>query len=194
MLSQPLRKHHREDILKQLLKGKFEKQEEALKEELFDLAEECYNRVYDKKTIDQMESLPDGWLHLNNDVSVRFGEKERYYDHIKLRENKRFLSKHRYSCHLVLDDQDPLFDKYEKIRDKKSELSEKRNKIRAEVNSILNSHNTTLQLIKSWPEIESIVHQVCGEVVKNKAKYHVPATVIDSLNEQLGLPPENEAE
>lgn len=189
MKSQKLSTDKRDAIALKLLDKKFADIEAEIQKKKYAFNLEIYNSIYDEATRRKMNRLPKGWLPEKDEFAVYF-EGGAYGGRCRpdLEKPKRFLHKHEslYVPIKAFDSSTEIHKKHEDISKEIEDSREERKKMNREVWAILNSANTTKQLIELWPEIEDIVK----ELFDNEASvsgYNLPAVNMADINKKLGL-------
>lgn len=148
------------------------------------LAEKLYIRMFSKKEHELMATLPDGWLPENNKIYAKTSSYGWHYMYFEGDICKRFLDNRGIQYDLEKDK--VMMDAVLKYIHECEDIRAEEAKAKREVWAILGSVTTSGKLIKVWPEIESVVEDVCGAYA---VEAKVPAVInAKELNEKFDLP------
>ena len=138
-------------IRKHVLAKLFDKRKEQLKKREAKLADMIYNAVFDKKTRDLMNSLPDGFLSCDIGISGRFNGQYGYFKFIEL---KRFPYK---SEDIRFDVDHRLTKTYMKFRDDQTSYNIDHQEALERIDGYLHSFRTVKKLLEAWPELSKVM-------------------------------------
>jgi hypothetical protein len=178
---------HRAAIRRTLISDKFHQREGRVKNLRATLALELYNDNFDAEQQTKMRELPRGWLPLVRSVQARIGTVDfgnelpggtplpvpyNYHAH---GENTRCLKVYGAEHHFA----GQLIEILEEERDIKTE----KERLTGEINGVLYSVTTSNKLVTVWPEIRSVVENICRTITTA----NLPAPRVADLNKALGL-------
>lgn len=172
----------RESVLHQLLKHRFEKEEQELKAAQEQLALDAYDMLLPEALRKQLEALPEGFVPTNTEVRVKFGD-TRYYSHLNFPKgvSKRVRSADNSKTFLLEPDH-PIYIRHFELEARESALKEAKDLARSQANAALNSVTTVAKLVSVWPEVAPFVQKYI-----DAPKPTLPALPIPSLNQMLNL-------
>lgn len=175
----------REDMLRVLMKGKFDDRATALCEVERALAKEVYEHELGEH-LEAVRALPKGWLETSSHIRVAvsgmqstlyFGDKTLF----------PMPSSMRWG-YANLPARSDLGKRVAQLRDDRRALEVERGELERETRAALYSFTTDKRLLEKWPEVESVLRDVTGD--RATATRNLPAIKVDSLNKRLGLPRE----
>lgn len=194
-----LTRHMRDTIVDRVIEDRFGAEHKAMERLRSELALACYNEHYPQPMRNRMDTLPDGWLPMNDEIGVKFGVEDRGYTQLSFNGYdhrhrptfdvpkdvvKRFIQADRQKgCVMALTQEHDLTVEFLRIHDEQELLAEARIKARIGVNSILNSATTVKKLLEVWPEVLPYLGDLAPAPPPK-----VPAVKIEELNAQLRLP------
>jgi hypothetical protein len=154
----------REDISKKVIRHRFLEEHQALIKQGAALAELIYNDVFKKKERELMESLPEGWLPTDNDISFQSssGYNRLYFNgkfyveglpNPALEEFRRFPKCRMSGAAKVYEAGEAIDKKIEELLDARKDFEERYAKTKRQVMASLNSVTTLGKLKSVWPEI-----------------------------------------
>lgn len=203
MKSATLTKYARERIVDKLITHKVNNDKNLKK--FFEDSKQFTNDVYEDlygKDIEKMDALPKGWLPETEYITVQLGDSRGYaqlyfsgysrFNNIRYSLLEKFCVKNTKRRILgnarskVYSVGDPLTHRYEDLQRMKKSIEEEYRTALATANSILNSVNTTKQLIETWPEVETFVREVFGTT----KPVYLPTIDLYSVNKKFDLPVE----
>ena len=173
----------RDKIIAALIENAFREPKERLTKKRYAFSEKVYNDLYDKKTRDAMQSLPEGWLIERDEFAIQFGEHSSGYCQRNLCEPKRFLARHACGVLKVYDNHHRFAVEHSELEAELYVLRDEKSRANAETRAVIYSCGTTARLKEVWPEIAGIVEQY--EPSGDESKAIVP--VLQDLNKKLGL-------
>lgn len=214
-MSNRLTNDMRGKIVNAVLEHKFNPQIIELANEYAGLANTVYLTAF-KKSLEQINSLPDGWLPTDTDIQIEFGAGKmlrlqfngcfthrygsRLVDGVYVHETdfhvfatypaavvKRFPANKKSSCVASFEARDKLSITYGKLENRKYDLISGFEKARADTAATIGRFTTIDKLLEVWPEIEPFTKGVAA-----KPKPQLPAVPVMKLNEMLGLPVDDE--
>lgn len=184
MSSVKLNNRLRNAISHDMLRHRFEKEEERVGKLFFNLADDVYNDVYVLDTRLQMQSLPKGWLPKASALSVQFGAGSSNF--VRLRfpngENRVVLTKHQSSCARRYADSHILTLRWIQYGDARDALKSARGEAQTEVAAILGSVTTTKRLAEIWPQAVPFIRNHISDENRN-----LPSVAIAQVNALLNL-------
>lgn len=178
----------------------------ALADDFGKLADQCYNALYSKKTREQMDEVPLGWLPTTSSLKYQFGD---ITNIASLSFAGTSMLEFETPCHLSFDALDErrreaehrlvqnrhagsgvveVFDanhrlsmKFTVLRHRRDELNEQAEQCRHTVRATLAKFTVVDKLVKEWEEIAPFVTEITG------SRPLVPAVPVDELNAALNL-------
>lgn len=189
--STKLSEYHRRHICENLLFSRFSKEKLAIKEGFTALGELIFHHVWDNTAQKKMNALPDGWLPSVKNIKARIGGVDAEFTLRKSRRvpYEKYSASYDGGCtnHIynspVKDC--PFVESFTALRDRHSLCHSQEIQAKSEINGILNSATTTGKLISIWPEIKTIVEEICCVSPPTL----LPAPQLQKLNAFLGLKP-----
>lgn len=177
MASPRITKVMREGIVKNTIEHTYNKEETALDEREYKLADKAYHVLYSKAQIAHMEALGERFINKNIVISVNLGGLR---NRLELKE-PRFMEDSQYCNPVVADGK--LREDIEKFFDDSKEHSEKVNRASVNLMAMLESVQSFKKLRAVWPEGEKFydMYDVDSE------KPGVPAVIVQDINKMLGL-------
>lgn len=198
-----LTKDLREAILTKIMHRGFYDRLIAQIEREKEWAEEVYQYLYGAD-LPLLAKVPERWLDRGGMISLKIGNEHTQISWtwgISSSTFRRILSPYEAHKTRILPCNvtglitahyfgygEPLAMKFEQIHDARNDLETAYKKAMAQANALLESVSTVSKLIKTWPEIESIVRDVLGQ-----EPAPVPSLPTEDLNKIFDLPPETKA-
>ena len=166
----------RDDIRSQLMKKAFSKKQELIAEAEFNVSQSLYDE-YIKEYQKYINKLPENWLTKRDYIYIR--DINGYLLSVQLRGN---IKTTRDLPSFQLKKEDRTQELLTKFLKQKEEFIKEKQTMDLEIKSVLNSVNTTQQLLKTWPEVE--------EFIPRDAERPITALAlpIKNLNKSIGLP------
>lgn len=215
-MSNRLTNNMRGCIVNAVLEHKFNPIIADLAKDFAALADDVYKIAF-RKTLAQIDALPEGWLPTDDDIQVEFGAGKmlrlnfngrftaRYgstvIDGVHVSEadlhsfasfpgavHKRFPANKKGVCVASFDARESLSLRYEELSNKKIDLISSFNKARTETGVAVGRFTTIDKMLEAWPEIEPFTKGIAAA-----PKPQLPAVPVVKLNEMLGLPVDAEA-
>lgn len=194
MASIKLNKVLRDNIVDRIIAHKFEQAGKDLNQRKSDLGVDLYYMRYTDAEQKKMNALPEGWLADGNHIKVRIPGRyhQCYYFHNADRIDISLRMPYDNSWepevgHAALD----LIEQYE---DDKQDHDEKLRSARCDATALLGSVTTVKRAIEIWPAAETFILDAVGVVGQHqKSNAPLPVVMVESLNEKLGLPPQEAA-
>jgi hypothetical protein len=197
----------RKSIKRELLKGKFVSEFDALYTDSAKLALDCYNTYFlneGKGTLAEIKHMPDGWLPEMDAIAVKvkgntqklhFNGYSRFLpwkvkedgaeDYSIKEEKRRFRQMDIYKTpQLNLKDHTALENRYHDLAKRGVDLKKQRESLEAEIQTVLLGATTTGKLCTIWPEIEPIIKKLTKTQAVSK---NLPVKLLNDLNQKLGL-------
>ena len=84
----------------------------------------------------------------------------------------------------IINSDDKDYVKYEKVLESHGDWLKERRNLNTEITTVLNSVNTTKQLIEVWPEVEKFLP---AHIADPNTGIKLPALKVSRLNEKLGI-------
>lgn len=197
----------RETLQERLIDHRFKERGRKLHERVARLAQACYARQYRSKVepgttkLDLIASLPSGWLPEEDSLRVQFAGTrfvELHFDGrfpgdygggLKTEEPKRrFPQEDANQCRLAVDAAHKLSETWDELSADIKLYREEKKLLEKEVEGVLGSVTTTGALVKAWPEVATFIKDLAPV-----ARPALPAPLIRSLNERLGIKPRKAA-
>lgn len=152
-----------------------------------ELSEYYYSQSVNSKLISKLEEKSvQPFLKKGEIILVQVAQ-EFYRLHLKEEKPLKDNSFHPKCC-LVLDKKPEIHEAYDKIGVEYSKYWDERCKFKSEVSGILDTVNTTRQLVELWPEIEKFLPAYLADPSKG---VQLPAIPTSRLNQKLGVKNEN---
>lgn len=194
MASIRLNKALRDDIIGRIIAHKFEEAGKDLRQRKSDLGTSLYNMRYTEAEQKKMNALPEGWLVDRNQIKVRIPGRyhQCYYFHNADRIDISLCMPYDNSWEPEVGH--PALDLIEKYEDDKQDHDESLKSARADITALLGSVTTVKKAIEIWPAAETFIMDAIGVVgQRQKSNAPLPVVMVESLNEKLGLPPQEAA-
>lgn len=189
----------REQITRAVLKHRFSAEITAVIKERAAFAEVVYNDIFKKSDRDAMQALPEGWLHNDNYISVKFSEGNFNYTNLNFNGSfsshinsiagiapetnyKRVPNKHSRGCAAVYAETSKIGTQYRDISNKIEALEQTIKEAESQLAAALSKATTIANLLKTWPEIEPFTKTFAT------VKANLPAIPTAKLNCILDLP------
>lgn len=172
----------RESVLRQLLKHRFEKEEQELKATQEQLALDAHDLLFPDALRKQLEALPEGFVPTAAYVRVKLGDTH-YYRHLEFPNDirKRVRSADHNKVFL-LEPGHPIYARLFELEAKESALKEAKGLARHQAKAVLYSVTTVAKLVSVWPEVTPFVQKFI-----DAPEPTLPALPIPSLNQMLSL-------
>lgn len=193
----------RNEVRLHLLQHRFAEEYEALRDRWASFADEVYRDVYGSQ-LELLESLPDGWVPVDGDLSVRIQGTEvtlyfngqpskwnRYGEAYEVGEvfgyrdavHRRVAHVHERGYAKVYEAKDVIAISYQKLENVTTDFKELFTKTSKEIGGILGSFAAVHTLREAWPEIGYFLDRY--QPVEKRV---LPAVRTAQLNELLRLP------
>lgn len=214
MPSVKLTTYTREIIATDIIYHKFTDPVAELVREYRALAGRVYDHAYSAADQAIMKNLRDGWLPKSDDITVEFaGEigraRLRFDGRTNMLRSGKISSMSRRAAEKIGDPgprlvpykanenvvcvvgrKEPLWRKMHALEWRRDKLKKEIEELYRSVDRTIRTFNTTKQLIEGWPQIEVFVRRHEGQKVPER---QLPSIPVQLLNEQLDLPPKQEA-
>lgn len=179
-----LSRDDRRNIRQHLMKRKFGPLQEALNRREEDLAMAVRAESYSASELEQMESLPKGWLPETDTIRGVFAG-QHVVLHLRGKKVRITANKSEYGMPLVnLEARHKLVQQVIDWLREKNELNREMGQLENELASVLGSVQTVPSLLKLWPELKDTIDEVLG---KRAVETKVLTLPIKKLNKALGL-------
>lgn len=173
----------RGQILKRLLEHRFSKEEADLAAAGLTLGGRVYLDVYDLALREQMAALPGGFLPLDNQMTVQFGN---HVVRVTLAQRHRLAYDHKgfHAVAKVYPPEHKLTLAWEELEARESDYHQRYQEARDLARAMLASVTTVKKLLEVWPEVEPFLKLTEAEAPDRT----LPVVPIEGLNARLGLP------
>lgn len=184
MATVKLSKNLRDKIRKRLLDKKFDPLLKKLKDEELAFYTRLHRELYTEADWKKMQALPKGWLPNAGHISFKFGSRYERYTAPGSAPSFLVRDEQRGNVLAVFDAKDPATEEYLNISDRLEKLIGERRTRGNEIDAITGSVTTLARLWEVWPEVQSATQDL--DITPKKTM--LPATQLDNLNKNLGLP------
>lgn len=183
-----LTKHHRQELERQLLQGRFDKRYQRLEALRIRLGISIYKAAFNRAERELLNRLPRGWVPRVDEVQASMNGTVQSFpvgDEVPIPANKQGRWNSNVPL-IVVDSKEHrrLYERYEAIQEEERLLNKEANEARSEIRAVLAGLNTAKQLKQHWPEIAHIVDAVVPE--KDKVSRAI-AVRTERVNELLGF-------
>ena len=180
MKSNRLTNYIKDTIIERVFTKVFGKRIEMLKKQKEIFADTCYEFRYDKKELNIMNELQvltnNNAFAKSNTISLHFGGR---YSNMKMSQYRPFFNND-FESKTKLTINHKLSIQWQKLQDEESDINSEKKKLGQEIRSLLNSVNTTKQLLEVWPESEIFLK---GLIEPNGKM--LPMVQVKTLNEVI---------
>lgn len=180
MKSKQLTNMVKDTIVERILTKVFDERLKELKKQKIALADACYAFRYTKKElgmIQELQSQTNNRAFSNNEVVyMHFGGR---HASLRMSESRPFLYKDLESKTKLAADH-KLTLQWDDLKRKEADINSEKKKLTQEVRALLNSVNTTKQLLEAWPESEVFLQglfEPSGQML--------PMVQVKTLNEKI---------
>lgn len=176
-------KLHVDIITREAMEKKYRPLYNALRDEEYVLAEECYNTLFPKEVLDQVNALPDLWKRKCSCLSFNVAGWN-----ISLNIGREVVTPPNNHCTRLGTIEGKLADIVKDHQQREKTLRENHQKDELKLKAFLSSFRTFKRLREVWPEGLEFYerHDKIAE------KSQVPATITNDINAMLGLSTQGE--
>lgn len=172
----------RESICRELLKQRFEAEEEVLLNDKLDFADRCYNAVYSPEERKIMSKLPNGYMPTCTETSFCF---QKAWYALRFRNAKRIPWADRNSWHaerFSFSDENLLVKEWAELQRRSDSLKEMKSEAKTKIMAILRGISTVKRLLETWPEVAPWL-----PASEADASINLPAVPVAEINAMLNL-------
>lgn len=193
----------REEIIDSLMSYNLKSKVKELINKQWKFAFKIYDDLFTEAEQKLMKSLPEGWLRVDDDVPVQFGEGSNYYTRLSfngcdlnnklykiLRHGDEKLPDSIYkrlpantSPLKVYDRRDPLSLEFDALKKEKDQIEDEYEELYQKAKGIVFQCSTANMLVKAWPEVKPFIPAELFE--KGASSLIIPR---DELNRSFKLP------
>jgi hypothetical protein len=178
----------REIICRELLKQRFEAEEEAFLNDRMDFADRCYDAAFTPEEREIMSKLPDGYMPARSEIVFGFGGE---WHVLRFRNAKKVPyadSNSWYFDRFAFGVTSPMTREWAAHLDRKSSLQKKKDEAKTKIMAILCGVSTVKSLLKTWPEVAPWLPASAIDASTN-----LPAIPVAEVNAMLNLKPVKKA-
>jgi hypothetical protein len=167
-----------ETIARDAMEKKYNPVYNALLEEEYGLAEECYNSLFSKEVLDQINALPDLWKRTCSCLSLNVGGWN-----LSLHIGRQVVIPPNNHCTRLGVIEGELAERVKNHQEREKTVREKHHNEHLKLKVFLSSFKTFKKLREVWPEGAEFYHFY----EKTAEKIQLPTTITKDINTVLGL-------